>query len=87
MWSIEGTILSWVAATTIRTEWFTLSSIIYNHSAVVGFEDIFRGGDLDYDDAVVKVWGDIGVAHIPEPSTMLILGSGFLCLAYVLRFN
>ena len=57
----------------------------YNKTAVIGFEDLFRGGDLDYDDAVVRVWGNIGVAQVPEASTMLMLGSGFLCLAYVLR--
>ena len=57
----------------------------YNHTAVIGFEDLLGGGDLDYDDAVVKVLGNIGVAQIPEASTMLMLGSGILCLAYVLR--
>src|SRR5258705_4729176 len=57
----------------------------YNQTAVIGFEDLLGGGDLDYDDAVVKVLGNIGVPQIPEASTMLMLGSGVLCLAYVLR--
>ena len=59
----------------------------YSHIAVIGFEDLFGGGDLDYNDAWVRVIGNIGVAQIPDASTMLMLGSGFLCLAYVLRLK
>jgi hypothetical protein len=47
---------------------------------VIGFEDLLGGGDLDYDDAVIRVTGNIGgsigVAEVPEPSTLVLCGLG-----------
>jgi hypothetical protein len=50
----------------------------YNQTAVIGFEDLRGGGDLDYNDAMLKIIGDIGFAQIPEPSSFLLLGSGLI---------
>jgi len=58
---------------------------LYNHTAVIGFEDLFGGGDLDYDDARVRVVGNIGVARIPEPSSQILFGAGLLGLVFVIR--
>ena len=40
----------------------------------VGFEDLFGGGDLDYDDHNFKVTGGIAATPTPEPSTLMLLG-------------
>jgi len=56
-----------------------------SHIAVIGFEDLFGGGDLDYDDARVRVVGNIGIARIPEPSSMILFGSGLIGLVFVIR--
>jgi hypothetical protein len=58
---------------------------VYNHVAIIGFEDLFGGGDLDYDDARIRVTGDIGIEKIPEPSTMLLFGSGLASLLFFRR--
>jgi hypothetical protein len=57
----------------------------YNQTAVIGFEDLRGGGDIDYNDAMLKIIGDIGFAQIPEPSSFLLLGSGLLGAAFVMR--
>ena len=41
----------------------------------VGIEDLFGGGDKDYNDMVLKV------SAVPEPSSVLLLGAGMLALA------
>ena len=55
-----------------------------NNSVIVGFEDIFRGGDRDYDDLVfsisnVKV-GQFIPTPVPEPETYAMLAAGLLLL-------
>jgi len=56
-----------------------------NQAAVIGFEDLLGGGDLDYNDAMIRVLGDLGVAHIPEPSSMLLFGAGLVSVMYYRR--
>ena len=55
-----------------------------NNSVIVGFEDIFRGGDRDYDDLVfslsnVKV-GQFIPTPVPEPETYVMMAAGLLVL-------
>jgi hypothetical protein len=44
--------------------------------ATLSFEDLFGGGDFDYNDASFLVEGGIGLARVPEPAslTLLLLG-------------
>ena len=44
--------------------------------ATLRFEDLFGGGDFDYNDASFLVEGGIGLARVPEPAslTLLLLG-------------
>lgn len=49
--------------------------------ANVGFEDLFGGGDHDYDDNVFQFRGGIAPEPgnpIPEPTTMALIGTSFL---------
>lgn len=51
--------------------------------AIVGFEDLYGGGDLDYNDCVFKFDGAIALtppsgATVPEPASMLLIGSGLV---------
>ena len=55
-----------------------------NNSVIVGFEDIFKGGDRDYDDLVfslsnVKV-GQFIPTPVPEPETYVMMAAGLLLL-------
>lgn len=42
---------------------------------IVGFEDLYGGGDMDYNDLIVRV---SGVTPIPAPGAMLLAGLGSL---------
>jgi len=48
---------------------------------LIGFEDTL-GGDKDYNDMVVRVES---IHAVPEPSTLLMLGSGMLGFAFLRR--
>jgi len=56
-----------------------------NQTGIIGFEDLFGGGDLDYNDAMIKVLGNIGLTSIPEPLSFMLLGSGVLGLMFFRR--
>ena len=45
---------------------------------VVGFEDPFNGGDLDYDDNRFQFEGAIAPTAVPEPATLTLLGLGLV---------
>lgn len=50
---------------------------------IVGFEDLFGGGDLDYDDNVFRFEGGISVTPnpTPEPGSLLLVGAALLGFA------
>ena len=50
---------------------------LYGSNVVIGIEDLYEGGDKDYNDMVVGI-SDVAPAPIPEPSTVLLLGGGLL---------
>lgn len=46
---------------------------------IVGFEDIFGGGDRDYNDSRFSFTG--GINQVPEPGVLLLMGIGLISLA------
>ena len=55
--------------------------------ATLGFEDLFGGGDFDYNDAMFKLEGGIGIAllRVPEPASLILLLLGLATAAPLLR--
>ncbi|SRR6266496_5622630 len=54
--------------------------------ATLGFEDLFGGGDFDYNDAIFKLEGGIGLnSRVPEPASLILLVLGLAAAAPLLR--
>jgi hypothetical protein len=52
--------------------------------ALLGFEDLFGGGDRDYNDANFQIQGGIGTfRRVPEPASLVLLLLGLAALATV----
>lgn len=54
---------------------------------IVGFEDIFGGGDKDYDDHQFKFSGGLNIQEVPEPAPAIMLLAGFLALGIKRRLS
>ena len=51
--------------------------------ALLGFEDLFDGGDHDYNDAKFQIQGGIGIRRVSEPASLILLLFGSAALAAV----
>ena len=56
--------------------------------ANVGFEDLYGGGDMDYNDNIFQFRGSIAPdpgSNVPEPASMALFGIGGLAMAFARR--
>jgi uncharacterized protein DUF4114 len=61
-------------------------------TAILGFEDLWNGGDKDFNDAVFRITGGIGleklpaaILAVPEPASVFSLLFGLISVAFVIR--
>jgi hypothetical protein len=50
----------------------------------VGFEDLYGGGDFDYDDEAF-VFTNISISPVPEPESYIMLLAGLVLLVFTIR--
>lgn len=60
------------------TSWVSDASIPAN-GLLIGFEDLFGGGDFDYDDHQF-VFSSVSTVSVPEPESLILFGMGMLGL-------
>ena len=88
--SLEGTFYSQVALNADGFDHFATfpatgtSGLAGVFDYVVGAEDLYGGGDQDYNDMVVGIT-DVQPAQVPVPGTLTLLGLGLLALGKRLR--
>ena len=58
-----------------------LFTVIDEDTVEIGFEDLFAGGDKDYDDLVFQVHNVGFTPAVPEPSTIILLLSGLIIVS------
>ena len=59
-----------------------LVDFLCEYIANVGFEDLWNGGDLDYNDLRFSV-SNVSATQVPEPPVYVLILSAFLVLAFV----
>ena len=52
------------------------ASVSYPYNQIANIEDLFGGGDRDYNDVRLRVLGHIGIAQFSEPAALLLVASG-----------